>query len=59
MALLIADLAFQGTPLQAAKLGILAASMVSAAAGLTLLARLGGGGGPRSAAAAGRGADGR
>jgi Na+:H+ antiporter, NhaA family len=41
MALFIADLAFQGTLLQAAKLGILAASLVSAAVGLALLAWLG------------------
>jgi NhaA family Na+:H+ antiporter len=37
MALFIADLAFQGTLLQAAKLGILAASLASAAGGLGLL----------------------
>jgi NhaA family Na+:H+ antiporter len=37
MALFIADLAFQGVLLQAAKLGILAASLASAAGGLALL----------------------
>jgi NhaA family Na+:H+ antiporter len=37
MALFIADLAFQGTLLQAAKLGILTASLASAAGGLGLL----------------------
>jgi NhaA family Na+:H+ antiporter len=41
MALFIADLAFQGTLLQAAKLGILVGSLVSAAGGLSLLAWLG------------------
>jgi NhaA family Na+:H+ antiporter len=41
MALLIADLAFDGALLDAAKLGILAASVLSAAAGLALLAWLG------------------
>ncbi|WP_235907805.1 Na+/H+ antiporter NhaA [Siccirubricoccus phaeus] len=41
MALLIADLAFEGALLDAAKLGILAASIVSATAGLALLAWLG------------------
>ena len=41
MALFIADLAFQGTLLQAAKLGILVGSLVSAAGGLALLAWLG------------------
>lgn len=40
MALFIADLAFQGGLLDPAKLGILAASIVSAAAGLLLLAWL-------------------
>jgi NhaA family Na+:H+ antiporter len=40
MALLIADLAFEGALLDAAKLGILAASIVSATAGLALLAWL-------------------
>ncbi|EHM03439.1 Na+/H+ antiporter NhaA [Acetobacteraceae bacterium AT-5844] len=43
MALFIADLAFQGQLLQAAKLGILVASVISAASGLTLLVWLGGG----------------
>ncbi|MBR0643876.1 Na+/H+ antiporter NhaA [Roseomonas hellenica] len=47
MALFIADLAFQGALLQAAKLGILAASVISAAGGLTLLAWLGRDGGYR------------
>jgi NhaA family Na+:H+ antiporter len=41
MALFIAGLAFEGALLDAAKLGILAASVLSAAAGLTLLAWLG------------------
>jgi NhaA family Na+:H+ antiporter len=41
MALLIADLAFEGALLDAAKLGILAASILSATAGLALLAWLG------------------
>ena len=41
MALLIAGLAFEGALLDAAKLGILAASILSAAGGLTLLAVLG------------------
>lgn len=41
MALLIADLAFEGALLDAAKLGILAASILSATAGLVLLAWLG------------------
>ncbi|MBR0662206.1 Na+/H+ antiporter NhaA [Neoroseomonas oryzicola] len=41
MALLIAELAFQGGQLQAAKLGILAASVISAATGLAFLALLG------------------
>ena len=41
MSLFIADLAFQGTVLQAAKLGILVGSLVSAAGGLALLAWLG------------------
>ena len=41
MALFIADLAFQGTLLQAAKLGILIGSLASAAGGLALLAWLG------------------
>ncbi|MBX6741348.1 MAG: Na+/H+ antiporter NhaA [Acetobacteraceae bacterium] len=44
MALFIAGLAFQGGLLDAAKLGILAASLVSAAAGLALLAWLARGG---------------
>ena len=41
MALLIADLAFQDTLLQTAKIGILTASVLSAAGGLALLAWLG------------------
>jgi NhaA family Na+:H+ antiporter len=41
MALFIAGLAFEGALLDAAKLGILAASVLSAAAGLALLAWLG------------------
>ena len=41
MALFIADLAFQSTMLQAAKIGILAASVISASGGLALLAWLG------------------
>jgi len=53
MALLIAGLAFEGTLLQAAKLGILAASVISAAGGLTLLALLGGDGGHRDFATRG------
>jgi Na+:H+ antiporter, NhaA family len=53
MALLIAGLAFEGTLLQAAKLGILAASIISAAGGLALLALLGGNGGHRNFAAGG------
>ena len=53
MALLIASLAFQGTLLQAAKLGIFAASIISAAGGLVLLALLGGDGGHRNVAAGG------
>jgi Na+:H+ antiporter, NhaA family len=53
MALLIAGLAFDGTLLQAAKLGILAASLISAAGGLTLLALLGGNGDHRNFAAGG------
>jgi NhaA family Na+:H+ antiporter len=53
MALLIAGLAFEGTLLQAAKLGILAASLISAAGGLTLLALLGGNGDHRNFAAGG------
>jgi NhaA family Na+:H+ antiporter len=53
MALLIADLAFEGTLLQAAKLGILAASLISAAGGLTLLALLGGNDDHRNFAAGG------
>lgn len=51
MALFIADLAFQGALLDAAKLGILGASVLSAASGLALLAWLGRGGGHRPAAA--------
>jgi len=41
MALLIADLAFQDPPLQTAKIGILVASLASAAGGLAPLAWLG------------------
>ena len=41
MALLIADLAFEGALLDAAKLGVLAASSLSATAGLAFLAWLG------------------
>jgi Na+:H+ antiporter, NhaA family len=51
MALLIAGLAFEGALLDAAKLGILAASVLSAAGGLALLACLARGSGDRLAAA--------
>jgi len=54
MALFIGDLAFQGTLLQATKLGILVGALVSAAGGLALLAWLGRGR-PRHPDAAGAG----
>ncbi|PHK93816.1 Na+/H+ antiporter NhaA [Pseudoroseomonas rhizosphaerae] len=54
MALFIAGLAFQGALLDAAKLGILGASVLSAAGGLALLAWLARGGGDRLAVADGR-----
>ncbi|MBX6387002.1 MAG: Na+/H+ antiporter NhaA [Microbispora sp.] len=53
MALFIAGLAFQGALLDAAKLGILGASVLSAAGGLALLAWLARGGGDRLAVADG------
>lgn len=53
MSLFIADLAFQDKLLQAAKLGILAASVISAAGGLLLLAWLDRSGARRSAIGSG------